>query len=58
LKIRFEDSGGGFDYQQSQVSLEDNQGHSGRGVHLLSSLCDEVTYDGNGNIVEVVYRWQ
>ena len=58
LKIRFEDSGGGFNYQQSQVSLEDNQGHSGRGVHLLASLCDEVTYDGNGNIVEVVYRWQ
>jgi len=58
LRIRFEDSGTGFNYQKSRVSLEDNQGHSGRGVHLLQSLCDKVTYDGNGNIVEVVYRWK
>lgn len=58
LTIRFQDSGEGFDYRSSQVSLEDNRSHSGRGVQLLNSLCDNVIYDGNGNIVEVVYRWQ
>lgn len=58
LTIRFQDSGDGFDYQSRRLSLEENKGHSGRGVQLLDSLCDEVTYDGNGNIVEVIYRWQ
>ncbi|WP_455198958.1 ATP-binding SpoIIE family protein phosphatase [Kaarinaea lacus] len=58
LKIRFQDSGEGFDFQSSRMSLEDNEGHSGRGVQLLFSLCDEVKYDGNGNIVEALYRWR
>jgi len=57
LVIRFQDSGKGFDYHSSMASLEDNDGYAGRGVQLLSTLCDRVKYDGNGNIVEVVYRW-
>jgi CheY-like chemotaxis protein len=58
LIVRIEDSGQGFDYESSQVSLEENQGHSGRGVHLLRSICHEVRYEGKGNIVEVTYRWR
>lgn len=57
MVIRVQDSGKGFDYQSSMAALEDNKGYAGRGVQLLYSLCDKVKYDGNGNIVEVVYRW-
>ena len=57
LVIRFQDSGKGFDYQVDRVALEENQGNSGRGIQLLHSICDKVYYDGNGNIVEVIYRW-
>jgi len=58
LAIKFEDSGRGFDYKADMVMLEDNKSHSGRGIQLLRSLCDEVHFDGKGNIVEVIYRWQ
>ena len=58
LVIRFQDSGDGFDFRAARVSLEENVSHSGRGIQLLESLCEQVKYDGNGSIVEVVYRWQ
>ncbi|MBN4079362.1 SpoIIE family protein phosphatase [Beggiatoa alba] len=57
LTIRFEDSGQGFDYVKDLVTLENNTGHSGRGIQLLHSICDEITYEGSGNIVTVIYRW-
>ncbi len=57
LTIRVEDTGNGFDYQENQVSLESNVGHSGRGIQLLHTICEKIEYMGNGNIVEVTYRW-
>ncbi len=58
LVIRFEDSGKGFDYRAKRTALEDNITHSGRGMQLIQSLCDQVKYDGNGNIVEAIYHWK
>jgi len=59
LLIRVEDSGLGFDVEARKncASLKQNQGHSGRGVPLLDSFCESVTYYGQGNIVEAVYIW-
>jgi len=58
LTVSVEDSGDGFDFQSNQPGLENNLGHAGRGIPLLRSLCDEVSYHGNGNTVTVVFRWQ
>jgi len=58
LIIRFEDSGKGFDFRSARLALEDNISHSGRGIQLIESLCDQVKYDGGGNIVEATYRWK
>ena len=57
LTISFEDSGEGFDYTTDTLSLESNVGHSGRGIQLLRSLCDDVTFEGRGNIVQATYQW-
>lgn len=58
LIIRLEDSGPGFDFTSSTPTLNENRGHSGRGIQLLRSVCEKVTYFAPGNIVEVVYRWR
>jgi hypothetical protein len=55
--VRIEDSGPGFDYLGYNVSLDTNIGHCGRGVPLIKSLCQSVTYHGRGNIVEAIYKW-
>jgi len=57
LIIRFVDTGKGFDYEKQTLSLENNLGHSGRGIQLLHSICDEITYEKLGNVVEATYRW-
>lgn len=57
LRIRVTDSGEGFDVQQVFRDAP-QEGPSGRGLRLLSRLCDELIFHGQGNDVEVVYRWQ
>lgn len=57
LIVSFQDTGPGFDFRQEGPNLNDNLGHSGRGIQLLRSMCDEVSYKNNGTCVEVVYRW-
>jgi CheY-like chemotaxis protein len=58
LVICFQDSGNGFDYRAARLALENNITHAGRGIRLLESLCERVEYNDEGNVVEVVYRWQ
>ncbi|MGB1091970.1 MAG: ATP-binding SpoIIE family protein phosphatase [Oceanobacter sp.] len=64
LVIRFEDSGAGFDYQSR--GFDKNSGckpasssnaYSGRGLKLLSEICQSLQYSGNGNTVTAVIRW-
>ena len=58
LTIRMEDSGEGFDYTALvDVQTPDQSIFSGRGVMLIRSLCSSLQYEGRGNIVTAVYRW-
>lgn len=57
LTIRVEDSGPGFDYADEQPELSENTRPWARGIPLVRSLCREVVYRGNGNLVEAVYAW-
>ena len=59
LEIQIHDSGQGFDYaDRLNRPLEHQRGYAGRGVGLLSRLCERVEYSGNGNTVAIQYRWR
>lgn len=55
LIITVTDSGDGFDYR---TSFEPSNTYSGRGHRILSELCQNVEYNGNGNIIKVEYTWE
>lgn len=55
LTLIVNDSGEGFDFKQPNV---DNNNYSGRGLKLVSSLCTEIEFLGNGNSLMVYYDWQ
>lgn len=54
--IRIHDSGDGFDYKHD-IENPDDTVFSGRGIMLTRSLCHSVDYQGKGNSVKAVYRW-
>ena len=60
LKIRVEDSGPGFDFMRCNDTAR-APGYTtlyrGRGIGLVHSLCSSVVFSGNGNRVDVEYRW-
>jgi two-component system, HptB-dependent secretion and biofilm response regulator len=58
LIVRVIDSGSGFDWRRFTAvqSAHGTQLH-GRGLRLVSELCDSVRFRGCGNDVEVVFRW-
>ena len=56
LIITVKDTGEGFDYKEFKVK-QNNDGYSGRGIHLINDLSEKVTYKGNGNEVEVEFAW-
>ncbi|MCG8533695.1 MAG: fused response regulator/phosphatase [Pseudomonadales bacterium] len=53
LAIEINDSGTGFDFENRHHSSDDDS--FGRGIDLLNTLCDSVTYSNGGNRVEVIY---
>ncbi len=55
--IQLEDSGNGFDYSGYQAEDPSKPIPSGRGIRLLSELCDSLTYHSPGNRVEAIYSW-
>ncbi len=55
LTIRIEDSGPGFDFTRPPVDLAANGMVAGRGIALLRSLCQKISFHGKGNCVEAVY---
>ncbi|MBI3776020.1 MAG: serine/threonine-protein phosphatase [Gammaproteobacteria bacterium] len=60
LKIRIDDSGPGFDYSRhngAEPQAINTTLYRSRGIPLVKALCSSVVFGGNGNRVEVVYRW-
>jgi len=60
LKIRFEDTGKGFDFDKALKAVRqrvDSQEYCGRGIPLLLFLCDDLQYYGAGNVAEVQFCW-
>ncbi|MBF0205217.1 MAG: SpoIIE family protein phosphatase [Desulfamplus sp.] len=58
--FKVEDTGPGFNYEEVMsrpADLVASTLFSGRGIILLRSLCESLTYKGNGNSVEAVYVW-
>lgn len=59
LLVRVEDSGEGFDYEhwlQKKGSVGAGE-FSGRGIALVSDLCESIRYENAGAAVEVVYTY-
>jgi hypothetical protein len=57
LHISVKDSGAGFDPAEFAEKGTGSTGYSGRGISIVRSLCDELTYHDNGSRAEVVYTW-
>jgi len=58
LVIRVVDTGAGFDFGAIDFDIPKASQMSGRGIPLLTRLCESITYEGNGNTAEAVYRWE
>ena len=58
LIIKVEDSGPGFDYASTVERQMTRNKYEGRGVPLVRSLCDSLSYSDQGRCVEVSYVWQ
>jgi len=58
LMIRVEDSGPGFDFEYYLRQVGENPRAHGRGLVLISSLCESLAYSGTGNIAEASYVWK
>jgi len=58
LLLRVEDSGPGFDHHKRLQQEVEQTGLSGRGILLISDLCDDLQYLGKGNIAEASYSWK
>ncbi len=58
LNVMVEDSGNGFDYKNIKSKDASNLAYSGRGIPLIQSLCDSLTFLGKGNKVQVSLCWQ
>ena len=60
LTIIVEDSGEGFDYDNDNFdsNIDENVAYSGRGIPLIYSLCDSLTYLDKGNKVKVCLSWK
>ncbi len=60
--VKVKDSGNGFDcsqYTQADISkTKDSEKFSGRGIELITRLCEEVNYRERGTQVEASYLWQ
>lgn len=58
LNIRVRDSGAGFDPQaRKRNTASDKPDYFGRGLSLLSSICENLTIHPPGNDIEVDFRW-
>lgn len=61
LDIMMIDSGTGFEFTpwiEGAGEIEfDNNGFSGRGIKLVTELCQKLSYHENGSAVKAIYTW-
>lgn len=57
LTMIVSDSGDGFDPKSLKPAAGDKSKYCGRGVSLLTELCESVRHLDNGSTTEVVFRW-
>ena len=57
LTICIEDSGKGFDTETISCPIGDSATLSGRGICLVQSLCQSLTYSAGGRIAEAIFEW-
>ncbi len=59
LTLKVSDSGDGFDFkliEHQKIDSNEPKLH-GRGVLLISQICDSVVYSSNGSCVEITFSW-
>ena len=56
LVVTFDDSGEGFDFNSFTGSGAGVDDTFGRGLSLIRTICDDVTYSDNGSKVDVIYK--
>lgn len=57
LILRMADTGSGFDHRRTLLEPEEDHACYGRGIRLVRSICENLSYAGDGNQVEAVYTW-
>ena len=58
LCFQIHNSGPGFDWKQTLADIQaQNQNYSGRGFHLIRSLCDTLSFSDSGTTVQVEYTY-
>lgn len=57
LSLTMQDSGEGFKSGVPVKELKFNKSRSGRGIPLVNSLCQDLSYKGKGNVVQARYIW-
>lgn len=58
LVFELQDSGQGFDIDNTFSDLDNNDGFFGRGIKLVMKLCRDVQYSTKGNQVKATYEWK
>jgi len=58
LCFTIKDQGKGFDFHNIPSPVDENNGFSertGKGIFLIRSLADKVSYNNKGNVVEIIF---
>jgi len=55
MMLQVIDTGSGFDYEKFETSLHKNKGLSGRGIPLVFSLCDSLSFSNEGRTASARY---
>ena len=58
LSFRIADQGNGFDFRnvKSPIDVDEKSAENvGKGIFLIRSLADQVSYNSKGNIIEIIF---
>ncbi len=57
LGVIIEDTGDGFDSEQITSQLVSNTQNHGRGIFMVDTICESLSYNKTGNRVHAIYHW-